>query len=142
MNADDNAAVARRLYEAFNRQDFDRCLALAREDIEVVLTPFDQTFHGHAGFKKFMAIFKTAFPDLTVTVTHQITTADQVVSECHWRGTHTGPLVSPAGEIPATGKTVVKAVFCEVWGLKNGKVANLRNYQDVSSWLRQLGLVP
>lgn len=57
MNADDNAAIARRLCEAFNRQDFDRCLAPASKDIEVGLAPFDQTFHGHAGFKEFMAIF-------------------------------------------------------------------------------------
>jgi hypothetical protein len=70
-----------------------------------------------------------------------VVTEDQVVNECRWRGTHTGPLQSPAGEIPPTGKTVEDAVFCEVWGIKDGQLATLRNYQDVSSWLRQLGLV-
>lgn len=142
MSAQNNAGIARKLYEAFNKQDLDSCLALATEDVEVVLTPFNQTFHGHAGFKDFMVGFKRAFPDLTVTVTNQVATDDQVVSECRWRGTHTGPLMSPAGEIPPTGKAVEGAVFCEVWGLRNGKVASLHNYQDVSSWLRQLGLVP
>lgn len=142
MSAPENAARARKLYDAFNQHDFERCLAQATEDIEVVLIPFGQTFQGHAGFREFMDSFKTAFPDLTVTVTNQVATEDQVVNECTWQGTHTGPLMSPAGEISPTGKTVTGAQFCEVWGLKGGKVASLHNYQDVSSWLRQPSLVP
>lgn len=141
MSAQDNAALARKLYDAFNNQNLDACLALATEDIEVVLVPFGQTFNGKAGFREFMTGFAQAFPDLTITVTNQIATEDQVVSECNWRGTNTGPLMSPQGEIPATGKTVEGAAFCEVWGIKNGQVASLRNYQDVATWLRQLGLV-
>lgn len=141
MSAQENAALARKLYNAFNKHDLEACLALATEDIEVVLVPFGQTFKGKAGFREFMEGFARAFPDLTITVTNQLATEDHVVSECSWRGTHSGPLMSPQGEIPATGKTVEGAVFCEVWGIKNGKVASLRNYQDVSSWLRQLGLL-
>jgi steroid delta-isomerase-like uncharacterized protein len=134
--------MARQLYEAFNRHDFESALALATEDVEVVLVPFGQTFRGQAGFRQFMEGFKNAFPDLIVTVINQVATEDQVVSECTWNGTHTGPLMSPTGEIPATGKKVEEGQFCEVWGIKGGKVASLRNYQDVSNWLRQLGLVP
>src|SRR5439155_25479150 len=114
----------------------------ANEDVEVVLIPFGQTFHGREGFRQFMAGFKQAFPDLAVTVTNQVASEDQVVNEFRWRGTHTGPLMSPQGEIPPTGKPVEGAVVCEVLGIRNGKVASLRNYQDVSTWLRQLGLVP
>jgi hypothetical protein len=36
MRAQDHAAVARTLHEAFNRRDFDAALRLAHEDIEVV----------------------------------------------------------------------------------------------------------
>ena len=141
MSAQHNAEIARTIYEAFNKHDFDACLALASEDVEVVLTPFGQTFRGHAGFKDFMAGFKRAFPDITITITNQITTDDYVVNECTWRGTHTGPLGAPTGDIPPTGKTVEGAVICEVWRIKDGKLVSLRNYQDVSTWLRQLGLV-
>ena len=107
-----------------------------------MLVPYGRTFRSHAGFREFMDSFKTAFPDLTVTVTNQVATDEQVVNECTWQGTHTGPLMSLAGEIPPTGKTVTGAQFCEVWRLKGGKMASLHNYQDVSRWLRQLGLVP
>ena len=30
--------------------------------------------------------------------------------------------------------------FCEVWTVRDGKIARLHNYQDAASWLRQLGL--
>ena len=66
MSAQDNAALVRKLYEAFNKQDLDSCLALASEDIEVTLVPFGQTFNGKAGFREFMAGFAQVFPDLTI----------------------------------------------------------------------------
>lgn len=142
MSVQDNAIMARKLYKAFNQHDFDSCLAMAMDDIEIILIPFGETFRGHAGFKEFMGGFKKAFPDLTITVTNQVVTEEQVVNECSWTGTHTGPLMSPTGDISPTGKTVDAGRFCEVWGIRDGKLASLRNYQDVSSWLRQLGLAP
>jgi len=141
MSAQDHAAMAREVYQAFNRSDFDAALALAADDGGVVLVPFGKTFHGKQGFREFMAGFKDAFPDLTVTVTNQVATDDQVVNECSWTGTHTGPLQTPTGTIPPTNKRVEGAVFCEVWGIRDGKVARLVNYQDAATWLRQLGLV-
>lgn len=142
MSAQSNSQMARKLYEAFNRGDLDDALTMASDDVVVVLTPFSQTFEGKDGFRNFMEGFKNAFPDLTITVTNQVATDDYVINECSWKGTHSGPLMSPAGEIPPTNKPVSGALFCEVWQIRSGKITHLRNYQDVSSWLRQLGLVP
>lgn len=89
-----------------------------------------------------MTGFATAFPDLQISVTNQVASGDQVVTEFTWTGTHTGPLQSLQGEIPATGKKVIGGRVCEVWTIRNGEVARLVNYQDASTWLRQLGLVP
>lgn len=140
MSAQNNAALARKIYELFGNNQFEEVLALSSEDIEVVLTPFGQTFHGRDGFANFMQGFKGAFPDLKMTeIMHQVATDDAVVSEFKARGTHTGPLLTPAGEVPPTGRTVEFTV-CEVWSVRNGKVASLRNYQDAASIMRQLGL--
>ena len=35
MSAENNAGLARKLYDAFNRKDYDHCLALVTEDVEV-----------------------------------------------------------------------------------------------------------
>jgi steroid delta-isomerase-like uncharacterized protein len=142
MPAQDNAALARRLYDAFNRGDLEGAASLATDDAVIELVAFGQTFRGREAFRdQFMGGFKRAFPDLTVTVVNQVATDDQVVNECTWRGTHSGPLATPTGDIPPTNKTVEGGRFCEVWAIRGGKLAKLVNYQDAATWMRQLGLV-
>lgn len=141
MSAQNNAALARNIYHLFNENRFDETLTLATEDVELVLTLFDQTFHGREGLRAFMQDFKRAFPDLRVTdIIHQVATDDAVVNEFRAKGTHMGPLMTPSGEVPLTGRTVEFTV-CEVWEIRDGKLASLRNYQDAASILRQLGVV-
>jgi steroid delta-isomerase-like uncharacterized protein len=140
MSAQDNAALARAMYDAFNKKDFDRVLTWATEDVEIAFIPFGQTFRGRDGFRDFLQGFVTAFPDVTIEVTNQIATEDAIVNELIGRGTHTGPLLTPAGEIAPTGRPIEVPV-CEVWAIKNGKLASVHNYQDSATMLRQLGLM-
>jgi steroid delta-isomerase-like uncharacterized protein len=141
MSATENAALARRIYQLFSDDKLDDALELVTEDVEAVLIPFGQTFHGRDGFTGFMQGFKGAFPDIRISVTNQVATDDQVVSEFTARGTHTGPLQTPAGAIPPTGRTV-DFIVCEVMRVKHGRIASLHNYQDAASIMRQLGLIP
>jgi|CXWL01.1.fsa_nt_gi steroid delta-isomerase-like uncharacterized protein len=141
MSAQNNAKLTRDIYELFNQGQLEKALELAAEDCAIDLVPFGMTFEGREGFMQFMGNFKRAFPDLTVTIVNQVATDDQVVNECTWNGTHTGPLGTPTGEIPPTGKKVAGGRFCEVLRIKNGKMAHLTNYQDPAGWLRQLGLI-
>ena len=140
MSANENAALARRIYQLFSDDKLDDALELVTEDVEAVLVPFGQTFHGRDGFTGFMQGFKDAFPDIRISVTNQVATDDQVVSEFTARGTHTGPLQTPAGAIPPTGRTV-DFIVCEVMRVKHGRIASLHNYQDATSIMRQLGLI-
>ena len=140
MSANENAALARRIYQLFSDDKLDDALELVTEDVEAVLVPFGQTFHGRDGFTGFMQGFKGAFPDILISVTNQVATDDQVVSEFTARGTHTGPLQTPAGAIPPTGRTV-DFIVCEVMRVKHGRIASLHNYQDATSIMRQLGLI-
>lgn len=142
MSAQENMALARRIYDLFNQGQLAEDDLLANDNVVIELVPFGQTFQGHEGWMEFMLGFKRAFPDLTITIEHQFASDDHVVNECSWVGTHTGPLSSPAGDIPPTGKSVKGARFCEVWHIENGKLSHLTNYQDTATWLRQLGLVP
>lgn len=141
MPAQDNAATVRDLYELFNQAQLERAVELAATDVEVDLVPFGRTFHGHDGFLEFMRSFKDAFPDLQITVVNQIASGDWVTTEFSWSGTHTGPLATPSGEIPPTGRAVAGARVCELYHFLDGKVAHLRNYHDAASWLGQLGIV-
>jgi steroid delta-isomerase-like uncharacterized protein len=140
MSTQNNADLARTIYRLFNEGKLDQVVELANEDVELILIPFGQTFHGREGFMNFLQGFHSAFPDITITVTNQVAAGDQVVTEFTARGTHTRPLQTPAGEVPPTGR-VVDLTVCEVWQVKNGRLAALRNYQDMASMIRQLGLI-
>ena len=141
MTAQQNVALASTIYDRFSRNDYQGVLALAADDVEIAFTPAGQTFHGHDGFMQFMQGFKSAFPDIAIEITRQTVSEDGVVSEFVARGAQTGPLLTPAGVLPATGRSAAWPV-CEVWRVRDGKLASLTNYQDMATLLGQLGLLP
>lgn len=131
-------ALVRKVYDLWNARDLDAALDLATDDIRVTRMASGQTLTGREGFRRFMEGFATAFPDMKKEVTNELAAGDQVVMEFRLRGTHDGPLVTEAGEIPPTGKAVdVRAV--EVLVIRDGRVAVIRNYTDIATLLRQLG---
>lgn len=64
-----------------------------------------------------------------------------MVVEFMGRGTHTGPLHTPTGDVPATGRRV-DLPFCDVHRIEDGKITNGRSYFDLATMMRQLGLMP
>jgi steroid delta-isomerase-like uncharacterized protein len=140
MSTNPNVKNTDALHEAFNVGSMNICLELASDDIEVVFQPTGQVARGREGFQQFMQGFKNAFPDIRITHTNVVAEGDQVAVEFNWSGTHTGPLMGPAGAIPATGKRVTNGHVCEVMTWKKGKLTRLVNYQDFGAVLRQLGL--
>ena len=140
MAPQDNAALSRAIYDAFNQGDFERALQDASEDVEIVFIPTGQTFRGRQGFADFMRGHKTAFPDVRIAVTNQIAADTYVVNEFVAHGTHTGPLATPTGTIAPTGRRATFTV-CEVCQFQGGKLTSVHNYQDLVALLRQLGLI-
>ncbi len=82
--------------------------------------------------------WRTAMPDVTGTVTNVFESGNQVVQEVTWTGTHTGPLATPEGEIPASGKsqTTPAAIVLEYEG---DRLKEWRQYFDMLTFLRQIG---
>jgi steroid delta-isomerase-like uncharacterized protein len=141
MSAGDNAQLVRSVYEAFNTHDFDRALSIATPDIEVVAYSLGHTFRGLDEFRQFLEGWATAVPNGTIDVLTLLATDEGVAAECGFRGTHTGPLVGPGGEIPPTGRAV-DLHFCEIYRVQNGKITGFHNYQDSDTLVRQLGVIP
>lgn len=115
-------------------------LTLAQE-CEVVDVPSGATLRGPEGFKQILLGFSTAFPDSRVEVTNLSTTEDGAVVEFVGRGTHTGPLHTTGGDIPATGRPF-EVHFCDVYKIKDGKIVRHSTYYDALSLLQQLGVIP
>ena len=80
-------------------------------------------------------------PDVKGTVTNAVATGNTVVLEVTWQGTHTGPLQSPTGTIPATGRQQTTRASW-VQNFDGGKIKESRHYFDMLSFMQQLGLLP
>lgn len=126
--------------DAFNAHDEKTLLALHAEDIK---------FNAPGGFKATNAKDATAyamtwlkaFPDGKMKVRSEITSGPWVVQEVTMEGTHTAPLESPTGTIPATHKKVV-GYGVQLLRVENGKIAEARIYYDQLDQMKQLGLIP
>jgi steroid delta-isomerase-like uncharacterized protein len=141
MTAQDNAATVRALNEAYNKRDWDGAIALTTPEATFVNVATGQTFHGPEGVRRFLQGWATAFPDSRVETTQVIADEQGAMMEFRGRGTQTGPLQSPAGDIPPTGRSV-DVPFVEVLDLQQGKIAQARLYFDSVTLLQQLGVVP
>jgi steroid delta-isomerase-like uncharacterized protein len=92
---------------------------------------------GVEGFKELLGVYRTAFPDMKLTIEEIIAEGDKVVTWATFTGTHRGPLQS----LPATGKSVrVKDV--DMFRVQAGKVAAAWTNFDQWGLMKQLGVVP
>jgi steroid delta-isomerase-like uncharacterized protein len=81
----------------------------------------------------------TAIPDAKATIHHELASGSTAVLELTWKGTHNGPLQTPTGTIPATGKRIeVRA--CVVMEIAGDKAKLQRHYFDMATLLQQIGL--
>ena len=137
MSTEENKALVRRsIDEVVNQGN----LAVADEVCAsnyVHRAPGSPEFRGPEGFKQLIAMYRTAFPDLHLTLEDLIAEGDAVVS--HWtaRGTHRGEFMGLA----PTGKsvTVVGMVLSRCAG---GRVVEDLEVSDVLGMLQQLGAIP
>jgi steroid delta-isomerase-like uncharacterized protein len=135
----DSAALARSLYEAFNNRDFDLLAEAIAPDGRLTIVGTGQAFVGPDGARQYNTMWATAFPDGMVTVDRVIAQDDAVVVEFTGRGTHTGPLATPAGDIPATGRSATLQ-FVDVYEVVGGKIKSQHNYFDSGALMAQLGI--
>src|SRR5213083_2502904 len=102
----DTVAIGKEWFDSWNARDFDRGAKLVADGAEIVETPTGETFRGPDGSRQESEKWATALPDGKVQVRTAIASMEGAALECTVAGTHTGPFVSPACEIPATGREV------------------------------------
>jgi steroid delta-isomerase-like uncharacterized protein len=145
VETQDNAAIIRDLFDAFNDRDLDRVAAMVSEDFELVdFAAEGQTFRGPQGIRQWHQIFLTAAPDAKAKaeLTNVVTAGEGwVFTEHTGRATHTGPLVGLSGTIPPTGRRV-ELPIAELVRVEEGKITLLHAYYDGATLMRQLGVFP
>jgi steroid delta-isomerase-like uncharacterized protein len=134
--------LAKKWTEAFNRHDARAVAAHYTQDC-IAYDPFyPEPLKGRAAVEKDAADFFRAFPDIRFEVINLFDKGDRAAGEVRMTGTNSGPLATPMGEVPATGKRV------DLRGALVGRInaENLiveeRRYYDTGTMMKQLGLTP
>jgi predicted ester cyclase len=93
------------------------------------------------GLKQLVAGFRTAFPDLHVTIEDIIAEGEKVVVRSSLSGTHKGELrLGPGPAIAPTGKWF-KMSMIDIVRLRDGKAVEHWGSEDDLGMMQQLGLI-
>ena len=137
MSTEENKEVERRIVEeVYNNKDMAPTEELIAPNWLYHGTD-GQEFRGPEGFKQFVTMGITAFPDCRVTIEDLIAEGDRVVDRFTFRGTHRGDFMG----IAPTGKQVEFSgiVICRFEG---GKEVEVWEVNDQFGMMQQLGVIP
>ena len=132
--------IVDRHYAEINGADFSDAAEIFRPDV-VTVVPGAEPMRGLEPFVAYGRTFLTAFPDGRIHRDRHIEAGDRIVVEGRFTGTNTGPLQTPSGELPATGRPL-ELPFADSFRIVDGKIAEHRIYYDTAGMLAQLGLLP
>jgi len=131
--------VADKVVKAYTSGDPVAIANLYAEDA-VVIVP-GEVIRGREAIQEHMEGGLRAFPDWKIEFLTILPSGNHIAFEMLMRGTNTGPMMTPEGEIPPTGK---KVEFKAVWIGRispDGLIEEDRTYYDTSDLMRQLGLL-
>jgi uncharacterized protein (TIGR02246 family) len=131
--------VADKIVKAYTSVDPVAMANLYAED--AVLSGPGEIIRGRKAIQEHMESMFKAFPDFKIEFLTVIPSGNHIAFEQIVRGTNTGAIISPEGEIPPTGK---KVEFKAVWIGRisaSGLIEEDRSYYDTLDFMRQLGLM-
>jgi steroid delta-isomerase-like uncharacterized protein len=131
--------ISDRHTDAINAHDAEAIGALYAED--AVFSDPSGEYRGREAIVEYWQGFFTAFPDVRGRDEFKAESGDTAINEWSASGTHTGPLETAEGSIPATGKPVTLR-GCDVATVRDGLIQSHRAYYDQLGFMTQLGLVP
>jgi steroid delta-isomerase-like uncharacterized protein len=128
-----------RFWELFEGDRFDELSELIHPDCDFKMPSL--ALKGKEAVLATLRAYRAAFPDLHHTVLAHVASERTIALELVVEGTHRGPMATPGGVIPATGKRVVWE-SCDFIRVSEGRVASWHVYHDPLPFLTALGLAP
>jgi steroid delta-isomerase-like uncharacterized protein len=133
--------LAREQIDAFNKGDWDLMRGILASDVHYEEFGTERKVQGSEKIIELFQGWKQAFPDAAGTVTSAFASDDNAAIEVTWKGTHSGPLTTAQGTVPASGKAMETpgAVF---YTFEGSKIKSMRQYFDSLTLLKQIGAQP
>jgi steroid delta-isomerase-like uncharacterized protein len=141
LTAEAMIRLAREQVDFFNTGNWDGLQAMLTADARYNELATQRKVEGPANIIELFKGWKTAMPDASGTVTSAIGSGNTAVLEVTWKGTHTGPLVTAEGTIPASGKRQ-ETPAAIVYTFEGAKIKESRQYFDLMTLLKQIGAQP
>ena len=141
QTADKMVKIAREQVDAFNSGDWEHVRATLASDSLYDELGTERKIEGPEKIVDLFKGWKTAFPDGTGTVTSAVGSGNKVALEVTWKGTHTGPLETEEGTLPASGKRQ-ETPAAAVYTFEGDKIKECRHYFDSMTLLKQIGAQP
>ena len=141
MSGQDLVGIASGMVDAFNAADWDRVAEHLTSDAVYNELGTQRTINGRDEIIQALQSWKAAMPDVKGTITNSFSDGTTVSLEVSWTGTHTGPLETPDGVIPPSGKSQTTPAS---WLLEfeGEKIKESRHYFDMVTLLTQIGAMP
>jgi ketosteroid isomerase-like protein len=133
-------ALVEKHYAQVGNKEWDRAGEVFTPDVETT-EPGAGTMRGLAATVAYGQAFLTAFPDGRLHLDSSVESGDTIMVEGRFTGTHTGPMAGPGGTIPPSGRTL-ELQYCDVFKVRDGRIATHRIYYDRIDFMIQLGLAP
>jgi steroid delta-isomerase-like uncharacterized protein len=131
--------ISDRYTDLINAHDAEGCGALYADD--GVLTDPSGEYQGREAVVQYWEGFFRAFPDISGRDEFKAESGDTAINEWTASGTNDGPLETPEGTIPATGKRVTIR-GADALTARDGRITSHRVYYDQLAFMSQLGLAP
>jgi steroid delta-isomerase-like uncharacterized protein len=129
--------TATRLLQAFNDGDWKVFLASVADDVVYVEAGTGRTIEGAEAYLALCQGWRMAIPDVRGTVHRSLEGDGVVAQEVTWVGTHDGPLPTPNGDIPPTGRPI--SVDATLWvEVRGDAVAQVHHHLDVMALMAQI----
>jgi len=141
LTSDEIVEFARKQVDAFNTDNWEQLRARLASDSRYDELGTQRKIEGPEKIVELFKAWKMAFPDAVGTVTSAVASGNKAALEVTWKGTHTGPLATAEGTIPASGKRqeTPAAIF---FTFEGDKIKESRQYFDAMTLLKQIGAQP
>ena len=136
MSIEQNKAVVQQVFDAVNSGDLNRLGDLVTDDI-AVHTPISGIEPGREGFRQFIGLYLSAFPEQHVEIHELVAEGDRVLARHTHHVIHGGEFAG----LPPTGKQATVDGL-ELFRVSDGRIAEMWHHDDLLGLLQQLGAIP
>ncbi len=137
MSEENKALVRRLLEEVFNEGDLDLIDELFADEFVFHDPASPEEIRGPEGARQYVEVYRSAFPDVHVTLEDQVAEGDRVATRWTARAAHRGELMG----VPPSGNQV-EVTAISIDRISGGKFVETWEIYDALGMMQQIGAVP